>query len=154
MAPKVGYLLPTREAVMQGKPAARPLLTLAERAEELGYDSLWIGDSLIDRPRHEPLVMLAGVAGRTSRVLLEMSVHDKLGRFVSGLAPSSFAVTEDGVPQEIDLVDQETLPATFALLIDSSQSMSRRIDFVRDAARRFIRYLRPKDQVLVAPFTR
>jgi Ca-activated chloride channel homolog len=90
----------------------------------------------------------------TSRVLLEMSVHDKLGRFVSGLAPSSFAVTEDGVPQEIDLVDQETLPATFALLIDSSQSMSRRIDFVRDAARRFIRYLRPKDQVLVAPFTR
>src|SRR5262245_53857597 len=90
----------------------------------------------------------------TSRVLLEMSVHDNVGRFVSGLAPSSFAVTEDGVPQEIDLVDQETLPATFALLIDSSQSMSRRIDFVRDAARRFIRYLRPKDQVLVAPFTR
>lgn len=89
-----------------------------------------------------------------SRVLLEMSVHDKVGRFVAGLAPSSFAVTEDGVPQEIDLVDQETLPATFALLIDSSHSMSRRIDFVRDAARRFIQYLRPKDQVLVAPFTR
>ena len=89
-----------------------------------------------------------------SRVLLEASVYDKVGRFVSGLAPSSFTVTEDGVPQEIDLVSQETLPATFALLIDSSQSMSRRIDFVRDASRRFIQYLRPKDQVLVAPFTR
>jgi Ca-activated chloride channel family protein len=89
-----------------------------------------------------------------SRVLLEASVHDKVGRFVSGLARSSFTVTEDGVPQEIDLVNQETLPATFALLIDSSQSMSRRIDFVRDAARRFIHYLRPNDHVLVAPFTR
>ena len=89
-----------------------------------------------------------------SRVLLEASVYDKVGRFVSGLAPSSFTVTEDGVPQEIDLVSQETLPATFALLIDSSHSMSRRIDFVRDASRRFIQYLRPKDQVLVAPFTR
>jgi Ca-activated chloride channel homolog len=89
-----------------------------------------------------------------SRVLLEASVYDKTGRFVSGLARSSFTVTEDGVPQEIDLVNQETLPATFALLIDSSQSMSRRIDFVRDAAARFIQYLRPKDQVLVAPFTR
>jgi VWFA-related protein len=89
-----------------------------------------------------------------SRVLLEASVHDKVGRFVSGLARSSFTVTEDGVPQEIDLVNQETLPATFALLIDSSQSMSRRIDFVRDAARRFIKYLRPNDHVLVAPFTR
>ena len=90
----------------------------------------------------------------TSRVLLEASVYDKAGKFVSGLERSSFTVTEDGVPQEIDLVNQETLPATFALLIDSSQSMSRRIDFVRDAATRFIQYLRPKDQVLVAPFTR
>jgi VWFA-related protein len=90
----------------------------------------------------------------TSRVLLEASVYDKAGKFVSGLARANFTVTEDGVQQEIDLVNQETLPATFALLIDSSQSMSRRIDFVRDAARRFIQYLRPKDQVLVAPFTR
>jgi len=89
-----------------------------------------------------------------SRVLLEASVYDKVGRFISGLARSSFTVTEDGVPQEIDLVSQETLPATFALLIDSSHSMSRRIDFVRDASKRFIQYLRPKDQVLVAPFTR
>ena len=89
-----------------------------------------------------------------SRVLLEASVHDKTGKFVGGLVRDHFRVTEDGVPQEIDLVDQETLPATFALLIDSSQSMSRRIDFVRDASTRFIQYLRPKDQVLVAPFTR
>ena len=74
MAPKVGYLLPTRESVMQGKPAAGPLLKLAERAEALSYDSIWIGDSLLDRPRHEPLVMLAGVAGRTRRVLLGTGV--------------------------------------------------------------------------------
>ena len=68
MNPKVGYLLPTREQVMEGKPATRPLLALAERAEALGYDSIWIGDSLFDKPRHEPLVMLAGVAARTKRV--------------------------------------------------------------------------------------
>ncbi len=88
-----------------------------------------------------------------SRVLLEASVYDKQGRFVSGLDASSFFVTEDNVPQEIDLVNQEALPTTFALLIDSSQSMSRRIDFVRDAASRFIKYLRPKDRIVVAPFT-
>ena len=74
MAPKVGYLLPTREGVMQGRPAAGPLLKLAGRAEQLGYDSIWIGDSLLDRPRHEPLVMLAGVAARTKRVLLGTGV--------------------------------------------------------------------------------
>src|SRR5262245_37571654 len=74
VGPKVGYLLPTRERVMQGNPAAVPLLQLAERAESLGFDSIWIGDSLIDRPRHEPLVMLAGVAGRTKRVSLGTGV--------------------------------------------------------------------------------
>jgi len=74
VGPKVGYLLPTRERVMQGKPAAVPLLQLAERAESLGFDSIWIGDSLIDRPRHEPLVMLAGVAARTKRVSLGTGV--------------------------------------------------------------------------------
>lgn len=74
MKPKVGYLLPTREAVMDGKPAARPLLQLAERAESLGYDSIWIGDSLFDKPRHEPLVMLAGVAARTKRVTIGTGV--------------------------------------------------------------------------------
>src|SRR5262245_32964794 len=74
VGPKVGYLLPTRERVMQGKPAAVPLLQLAERAESLGFDSIWIGDSLIDRPRHEPLVMLAAVAARTKRVSLGTGV--------------------------------------------------------------------------------
>jgi probable F420-dependent oxidoreductase len=74
MAPKIGYLLPTRERVMEGNPAAGPLLNLAERAETLNYDSVWIGDSLLDRPRHEPLVMLAGVAGRTRRILLGTGV--------------------------------------------------------------------------------
>jgi probable F420-dependent oxidoreductase len=74
VGPKIGYLLPTRERVMEGNPAGGPLLQLGERAEALGYDSIWIGDSLFDRPRHEPLVMLAGVAARTKRVLLGTGV--------------------------------------------------------------------------------
>ncbi len=74
MAPKVGYLLPTREAVMEGRPDAQPLLALAEQAEGLGYDSIWIGDSVLARPRHEPLTMLAAVAGRTKRVQLGTAV--------------------------------------------------------------------------------
>lgn len=74
MAPKVGYLLPTREQVMDGRPDAAPLLDLAERAEALGYSSVWAGDSLLARPRHEPLTLLAGVAGRTRRVELGTAV--------------------------------------------------------------------------------
>jgi len=43
MALKLGYLLPTREQIMDGRPEAAPLLSLAERAERLGYDSIWVG---------------------------------------------------------------------------------------------------------------
>ena len=35
-----------------------------------------------------------------------------------------FTVLEDGVPQTLDLVRPETLPATYTLLVDSSQSMA------------------------------
>jgi alkanesulfonate monooxygenase SsuD/methylene tetrahydromethanopterin reductase-like flavin-dependent oxidoreductase (luciferase family) len=71
---KLGYLLPTREQIMEGLPGAAPLLSLAERAETLGYDSVWVGDSLLARPRHEPLTLLAGVAGRTRRIELGTAV--------------------------------------------------------------------------------
>ena len=65
---RIGYLLPTRERVMAGQPQAAPLLELAERAERLGFDSVWAGDSLLARPRHEPLTLLAAVASRVRRV--------------------------------------------------------------------------------------
>jgi probable F420-dependent oxidoreductase len=74
MATKIGYLLPTRESIMEGRPAAAPLLALAEKAEGLGYDSVWVGDSITARPRHEPLTLLAGVAGRTRKVELGTAV--------------------------------------------------------------------------------
>jgi len=74
MAPRIGYLLPTREQIMEGRPEAVPLMELAQAAEALGFDSLWVGDSLLARPRHEPLTLLAAVAGRTRRVELGTAV--------------------------------------------------------------------------------
>lgn len=74
MTVKIGYLLPTRERIMSGEPETGPLLALADKAEALGYDSIWVGDSLLARPRHEPITLLAGVAGRTSKVELGTAV--------------------------------------------------------------------------------
>ena len=74
MALRIGYLLPTREQVMQGRPEAAPLLALAERAEAIGFDSIWVGDSLLARPRHDPLTLLAAVAARTRRAELGTAV--------------------------------------------------------------------------------
>src|SRR5438128_6829808 len=74
MPPKIGYLLPTRERIMEGRPETAPLLALAERAEALGFDSVWVGDSLLARPRHDPLTLLAAVAARATRVALGTAV--------------------------------------------------------------------------------
>ena len=74
MTVRIGYLLPTRERVMGGQPETAALLALADRAEGLGLDSLWVGDSLLAKPRHEPLALLAAIAGRTRKIALGTAV--------------------------------------------------------------------------------
>ena len=74
MAPRFGYLLPTREVTMAGKPEIRPLLDLAQTAAAQGFDSIWVGDSLLARPRHEPLTLLAAVAARVPKVEIGTAV--------------------------------------------------------------------------------
>lgn len=70
----VGLLLPTREAVMAARPETGPLVGMAELAEAAGFDSVWVGDSLLARPRHEPLMLLAAAAARTRRIAIGTAV--------------------------------------------------------------------------------
>ena len=89
-----------------------------------------------------------------SRVLLEATVMDKAGRFVGGLDAASFRVLENDEPQTIDLASIESLPVTYTLLVDASQSMHARMEFVRRAAGRLADFLRPNDRIIVAPFAK
>jgi VWFA-related protein len=85
-------------------------------------------------------------------VLVEATVTDASGRYVPNLTSGQFALFEDEQPQTLDMVQLQSLPTTFTLLIDGSQSMSRRIDLVRATARRLASKLRKGDMVVVAPF--
>jgi len=69
-----GVLLPTREAVMSGRSDPSILMQLAERAEALGFSSVWVGDSLTARPRIDALTTLAAVGARTRRVRLGTAI--------------------------------------------------------------------------------
>ena len=87
-------------------------------------------------------------------VLLEASIQDKKGRFVKDLTAGALTLFEDDVRQSLDLVTNEAVGATFALLVDSSGSMSRRMDFVQRTAGTLARYLSPRDRMLIAPFAK
>ena len=69
-----GILLPTREAIMSGRADPSGLFEIAERAEALGFHSVWVGDSLTARPRIDALTTLAAVGARTRRVRLGTAI--------------------------------------------------------------------------------
>ena len=50
------------------------IIGLAETVEEAGLDGVWVGDSLVAKPRMEPLAVLAALAARTSRARLGTAV--------------------------------------------------------------------------------
>jgi probable F420-dependent oxidoreductase len=57
-----------------GPPDVSPILIMAERAEEAGFHSIWVGDSITAKPRLEALATLGALAVRTSRVKLGTAV--------------------------------------------------------------------------------
>lgn len=79
MDTKVGLLLGTRGLVMKAQregraPDASVMLTLAERAEAAGLNSVWVGDSLLSKPRLEPVAAMSAIAARTQRVRIGTAV--------------------------------------------------------------------------------
>ncbi len=77
--PRIGLLLGTRGMVMKAQregaePSADGMLALAERAEAAGLDSVWVGDSLVSKPRLEPVAAMCAIAARTSRVRIGTAV--------------------------------------------------------------------------------
>ena len=65
-----GVYLNNRGPLLSEGYALTDLLELAIQAEELGLDSVWVGDGLLAQPRHDPLMLLAALAQRTSSVRL------------------------------------------------------------------------------------
>ena len=72
-----GVLLPTRGVLVYaagGTPRVELNWQMAETAERIGFDSVWVGDSITSKPRMEPLTMMAAIAARTHRVKIGTAV--------------------------------------------------------------------------------
>src|SRR4051812_50015234 len=70
MSLRFGVNLNNREPLIAPDYDLPMLLELAERVEGLGFDSVWVGDSLFSKPRYEPIALLSAISQRTSRVKL------------------------------------------------------------------------------------
>jgi alkanesulfonate monooxygenase SsuD/methylene tetrahydromethanopterin reductase-like flavin-dependent oxidoreductase (luciferase family) len=71
---KFGILLPVEGNVTGGFPDASLALKVAQRAEELDYDSVWAGERLLLSQRFDPISILGAVASKTNRVRLGTGV--------------------------------------------------------------------------------
>lgn len=75
MTIKFGILLPTREVVLSGRQEPSSIYDLADRTEALGFHSVWVGDSVMAKPRLDALTTLAAVGARTKRIRLGTAVY-------------------------------------------------------------------------------
>jgi Ca-activated chloride channel homolog len=85
-------------------------------------------------------------------VLLDVSVKDSKGGFVSGLSMVNFTVLEDGRPQSIKVFANDDVPVTVGILVDASRSMTPKRGQVLAAADVFIGESNPLDEVFILHF--
>lgn len=85
-------------------------------------------------------------------VVLHATVCDRQGRFVSSLREQDFEVYEDGVRQRTRLFLHEDIPVTVGLVVDHSGSMGPKLAEVTAAARSFVQFSNPEDQMFVVNF--
>ena len=102
-------------------------------------------------PSHSPTQRPVFRSG-ASLVALNVTVTDG-SKFVSGLQPDDFVVYEDGVKQDVQFFESASVPVDLILLIDTSASMSDKIDVVHEAAAGFLKALRLGDRGAVVTFS-
>src|SRR5262249_33200440 len=88
----------------------------------------------------------------TDLVVVNATVLDKDGKFVSGLKLGDFHLFEDGAEQKVVSFTTEKTPFAAAILLDTSGSMEPRLTLGRSAALRFLDGLRENDVAAVYNF--
>lgn len=120
----------------------------------------WFGDyaKTLPAPQREPSLLdvrkpgelVTAVAPQLMRV--NASVTDRNGRAIPGMRDADFVVFEDGSERQIVTVTPTSEPFNLVLLLDVSGSVEERIDFIRKAARDFLRTASPQDRISIISF--
>jgi Ca-activated chloride channel family protein len=85
-------------------------------------------------------------------VLLDVSVRDPKGGYVTGLAKDNFQVYENGVLEKITSFASADVPVAIGLVMDNSGSMQPKRASLINAGLAFIEASNPQDQIFVVNF--
>jgi VWFA-related protein len=110
-------------------------------------------------PEKEPSLLTRGsVPGRIvtevapQLMRFNASVTDRNGRAIGGMRESDFTVWENGIERRVTSVAPANEPFNLVLLLDVSGSVEERMDFIRKAARDFLRTTSPQDKISIISF--
>jgi VWFA-related protein len=109
-------------------------------------------------PEKEPSLVRRAPPGRiVSAVAPQLmrfnaSVTDRNGRAIGGMRESDFTVWENGIERRVTNVAPANEPFNLVLLLDVSGSVEERMDFIRKAARDFLRTTSPQDRISIISF--
>ncbi len=88
----------------------------------------------------------------TNLVDIPITVTDRKGNFVDGLAKENFRIFENGRQATISMFGRQDLPVAVGLVVDHSASMGRKLAEVGAAAEAFVRSSNPQDHLFVVNF--
>jgi VWFA-related protein len=100
--------------------------------------------------RQPPGQIVSSVAPQLMR--FNASVMDRNGRAIGGMRESDFTVYENGLQRQVTNVLPTNEPFNLVLLLDVSGSVEERMDFIRKAARDFLRTTSPQDRIAIISF--
>lgn len=92
------------------------------------------------------------ISDNVNLVLLDVSVKDRRGGFVTGLARNNFHVFEDGEARNITQFETTDTPVSIGLVVDNSGSMLPKRPEVITAGLSFAKQSNPKDEFFVVNF--
>jgi VWFA-related protein len=155
----------SRVAVSLGsvEPVERPLTlaaqTIARRGGLMGQ-AIQRSHPRLVRPQRERPVPLNSTERdeealklETYLVNLNVSVTDRVGKFIPGLKQEDFTIYEEGVAQRISFFSPEQAPFNLVLLLDLSGSMRDEIDLIKETATHFLDVISPQDSIAVVTFS-
>src|SRR5450631_570925 len=85
----------------------------------------------------------------SSLVLVPVTVVDRRGAIVNGLASGSFTLTEDGVRLPIQTFSEEDAPVSMGMVLDLSGSMKGGLPAAKDALGALIKDANPADEAFL-----